>query len=63
LRVDKSDDAVLELAKMYVELAHEAKGTWSNDKKPWKHPCPKRPEPKPPTLSEPDATEPKPSAP
>lgn len=48
LQVDKSDDAVLELAKKYVELAHEAKGEWSADKKPWQHPCANRPEPKPP---------------
>jgi uncharacterized Ntn-hydrolase superfamily protein len=63
LRVDKSDDAVLELAKMYVELEHEAKGTWSNDKKPWQHPCPDRPAPQPPKLRESDAAQPKPSGP
>ena len=48
LQVDKSDDAVLELAKQYVELAHDAKGAWSADRKPWQHPCANRPEPKPP---------------
>jgi uncharacterized Ntn-hydrolase superfamily protein len=46
LQVDKSDDAVLELAKKYVELEHEAKGEWSKGKTPWQHPCPERPEPK-----------------
>lgn len=29
LRVDKSDDAVMELARKYIELEHETKGTWS----------------------------------
>jgi uncharacterized Ntn-hydrolase superfamily protein len=43
LRVDKSDDAVLDLARKYVELKHEAKGEWSADKLPWQHPCPDRP--------------------
>ncbi|HEV3138159.1 MAG TPA: DUF1028 domain-containing protein [Pirellulales bacterium] len=47
-RIDKSDDAVLELARKYVELEHDAKGEWSADKRPWKHPCPDRPTPKPP---------------
>jgi uncharacterized Ntn-hydrolase superfamily protein len=50
-RVDSSDDAVLELAQRYVELEHEAKGEWSKDKTPWKHPCADRPEPKPPAES------------
>ena len=47
-RVDRSDDAVLELARSYVELEHEAKGAWSEGKVPWQHPCAHRPEPKPP---------------
>ena len=47
-RVDNSDDAVLDLARKYVELEHDAKGAWSASKLPWKHPCPERPEPKPP---------------
>lgn len=48
LHVDKSDDAVIELAKNYAELKHEAKGDWAGAKGPFKHPCPKRPEPKAP---------------
>jgi uncharacterized Ntn-hydrolase superfamily protein len=48
LQVDRSDDAVLELARKYVELEHEAKGAWSQTTMPWQHPCPKRPDPKPP---------------
>ncbi|MBI3838902.1 MAG: DUF1028 domain-containing protein [Planctomycetia bacterium] len=47
-RIDKSDDAVLDLARKYVELAHDAKGEWSASKLPWQHPCPDRPMPKPP---------------
>ncbi len=47
-RIDKSDDAVLDLARKYVELEHDAKGEWSAGKLPWRHPCPERPEPKPP---------------
>lgn len=50
LQVDNSDDAVVELAKKYVELEHDAKGAWSQDQAPWRHPCAKRPEPKPPEL-------------
>jgi uncharacterized Ntn-hydrolase superfamily protein len=46
LHVDKSDDAVIELARKYTELKHEAKGDWEGAKAPFKHPCPKRPEPK-----------------
>ncbi len=45
LYVDDSDDAVLELAKKYVELEHQAKGEWSAGKLPWQHPCQDRPEP------------------
>lgn len=41
-RVDKSDDAVLDLARRYVELKHDAKGAWSDGKLPWRHPCPER---------------------
>jgi len=48
LHVDKSNDAVIELAQKYVELKHEAKGNWPGGQPPFKHPCPKRPEPKPP---------------
>ncbi len=49
LYVDESDDAVVELAKKYVELKHDAKGEWSDGKTPWINPCPDRPDPKPPT--------------
>jgi len=48
LHVDKSKDAVIELAQKYVELKHEAKGTWPGGQPPFKHPCPKRSEPKAP---------------
>jgi uncharacterized Ntn-hydrolase superfamily protein len=48
LQVDGSDDAVMELAKKYVELEHDAKGAWSKGKTPWQNPCPKRPDSKPP---------------
>lgn len=40
LHVDKSDDAVIELAKKYAELEHDAKGEWG--KQPFEDPCPKR---------------------
>jgi len=45
LRVDKSDDAVIELARKYAELQHAAKGPWPGGKLPFVHPCPKRPAP------------------
>jgi len=48
LYVDKSDDAVIELAKKYAALKHPAKGHWPPGKQPFKHPCPKRPHPKAP---------------
>ena len=48
LYVDHSDDAVLELAKKYVQLDHQAKGEWSTGKLPWQHPCQDRPEPEAP---------------
>jgi uncharacterized Ntn-hydrolase superfamily protein len=48
LHVDKSDDAVIDLLKRYVELDHEAKGDWPGGKAPFKHPCPDRPAPKKP---------------
>ena len=41
LHVDKSNDAVIDLAKLYVELKHDAKGAWEGGQPPWKHPCPK----------------------
>lgn len=43
LRVDKHDDAVIELAKRYADLDHAAKGTWPGGRPPFKHPCPGRP--------------------
>jgi uncharacterized Ntn-hydrolase superfamily protein len=48
LQVDKSDDAVIELAQKYAKLKHDAKGEWPGGKLPFKHPCPKRPKPKAP---------------
>jgi uncharacterized Ntn-hydrolase superfamily protein len=48
LQVDKSDDAVTELARKYAHLKHDAKGDWAGGKLPFKHPCPKRPKPKAP---------------
>ncbi len=48
LQVEKSDDAVIELARKYAELKHEAKGDWPGGKLPFKHPCPDRSQPKPP---------------
>lgn len=48
LQVDKSDDAVIELAKKYAELKHEAKGDWRGGKLPFEHPCPNRVKPKAP---------------
>jgi uncharacterized Ntn-hydrolase superfamily protein len=48
LQVDKSDDAVIELARRYVELKHEAKGEWAGGREPFKHPCPDRVKPRPP---------------
>ena len=43
LYVDKSDDAVVELAKNYAELKHDAKGNWRGGQLPFQHPCPNRP--------------------
>lgn len=40
LYVDKSDDAVMELARKYAALEHEAKGNWPGGKLPFRHPCP-----------------------
>lgn len=48
LHVDKSADAVIDLAKLYAELKHEAKGDWPGGQAPFKHPCPNRPAPKAP---------------
>lgn len=46
LHVDKSDDAVIELHKNYIDSNHEARGEWG--KRKYEHPCPKRPAPKSP---------------
>ena len=48
LQVEKSDDAVIELARKYAELQHEAKGDWPGGRLPFQHPCPDRAQPKPP---------------
>ncbi len=45
LYVDKSDDAVIDLARKYAVLHHEAKGPWRGGKLPFEHPCPDRAEP------------------
>lgn len=45
LYVDKSDDAVIDLAKKYAALNHEAKGAWRGGKLPFEHPCADRVEP------------------
>ena len=42
LHVDKSDDAVIELARKYAELKHDAKGAWAGAQLPFQHPCPDR---------------------
>ena len=47
-RGDKSDDAVIELARKYAQLKHDSKGDWPGGKLPFRHPCPDRAEPKPP---------------
>lgn len=46
MHVDKSDDAVIELHKRYVESDHEARGEWGRRK--YEKPCPDRPAPKKP---------------
>ncbi len=46
MHVDKSDDAVVELHKKYIESDHAARGEWG--KLPYVHPCPNRPAPKKP---------------
>jgi len=48
LQTDKSDDAVIDLLKRYVESDHEAKGDWPAGDIPFKHPCEDRPAPKAP---------------
>lgn len=48
LQVDRSDDAVIELAQQYAQLVHEAKGAWRGGQLPFEPPCPDRPAPRPP---------------
>lgn len=48
LYVDQSEDAVIDLAKKYAALEHDAKGTWRGGQLPFEHPCKDRREPKPP---------------
>jgi len=45
LYVDKSDDAVIDLAKQYAALDHEAKGAWRGGKLPFENPRTGRTEP------------------
>jgi len=40
LYVDKSDDAVIDLARKYATLSHEAKGAWRGGRLPFVHPHP-----------------------
>jgi len=40
LYIDKSDDAVIDLARKYAALSHEAKGAWRGGRLPFEHPCP-----------------------
>ena len=49
LQTDKSEDAVIDLLKKYVELDHDAKGNWPGGDIPFQHPCDDRPVPKAPT--------------
>lgn len=48
LYVDDSEDAVVDLARKYAELEHDAKGEWAGGQLPFRHPCPQRPTPTPP---------------
>jgi uncharacterized Ntn-hydrolase superfamily protein len=48
LYVDESDDAVMELARKYAALDHEAKGQWPGGRLPFTHPCPPSDEQAPP---------------
>lgn len=47
LHVDRHDDAVIELARRYAALDHEAKGR-AGGHPHFEHPCPNRPESRPP---------------
>ena len=46
--VDESDDAVIELAKKYAELKHEAKGKWRGGRLPFEEPVKLRKKVEPP---------------
>lgn len=41
LQVERSDDAVVDLAKQYAELKHDAKGEWRGGQLPFELPCKK----------------------
>jgi len=45
LQVEKSDDAVRDLLKQYVQLKHNAKGSWPQGRPPFRLPCPNRRQP------------------
>ena len=46
LDVDRSEDAVIELARKYAELKHDAKGPWPGGQLPLVHPCEQPPKPR-----------------
>lgn len=48
LDVDKSNDAVIDLARKYAELQHDAKGAWRGGQLPFVHPCKDRVDPQAP---------------
>lgn len=58
LHVERSDDAVLELAQLYAELKHEAKGNWRGGQLPFEHPCKERVAPKPPETTSAEESQP-----
>ena len=41
LQVERSDDAVVDLAKQYANLKHDAKGEWRGGQLPFEFPCKK----------------------
>lgn len=43
LYVDNSNDALIDLLKLYVQLDHPAKGAWEAAEKPFRNPCNERP--------------------
>lgn len=45
LYIDESENAVIDLAKRYVEIDHPSKGAWAAAQKPFRHPCEDRLEP------------------